>query len=497
MKSRRLTQTVALTCLVIGLGWPARSSAQEQGTPVFGTSVVIPSGLRGLVYFLRPGDSWLPDFSKMKPVGAIYTTTLNVQPQDWSFGFPGVTRRFEWFAIDYRGRFWIDTPGAYEFALTSDDGSKLYIDDKAIINNDGEHEPETLSRRIALDCGIHTIRVSYFQGPRFTVALVLKVSGKGKKSRLFSTEEFKPPANPEDWLCNGVPVPFDSDRRTPPDVSAQSAAAAFENQALEILNADPASHDIPVRSQFFRFWKSAAGVQSSIAVAVPGTSVGATHIDGRASANRVHVAIYGVVKSDDGRTVDKFSFDAPYTIPDRDFAGVREADLAFSHPVHLPVGRYTLETAIMDRESPRTGADKIPIEIPAPRSGIGLSSIVLVDRVEPVTGDADVADPLLFEGKRVVPRLDAVVRAAEKPLVYFVVYSDSSNPAKPALQVQFLVDGHPAAEQRADLPAPDTSGAIPMFVKLTPQSAAGTLKITVSQGEDSTSESLHYRVAAK
>jgi hypothetical protein len=34
--------------------------------------------------------------------------------------------RLEWFAIDYRCRFWTEKPGKHQFALVSGDGSKLY-----------------------------------------------------------------------------------------------------------------------------------------------------------------------------------------------------------------------------------------------------------------------------------------------------------------------------------------------------------------------------------
>jgi hypothetical protein len=47
--------------------------------------------------------------------------------------------------------------------------------------------------------GIHNIRVSYFQGPRDTVALVLLIAAPGEDYRVFNTEEFKPPPNPETW----------------------------------------------------------------------------------------------------------------------------------------------------------------------------------------------------------------------------------------------------------------------------------------------------------
>ncbi len=170
-----------------------------QAVPKFGTTVVMPGGLRGFIYHIPKGTRRLPDFGKLKPVGSIYTSSLNIPPQNFQDGFPGVTDRFEWFAIDYTGRFWIDKPGLYAFVLTSDDGARVYLDDQLIADNDGQHEPEERTGSIRLASGIHRIRVSYFQGPRFQVALVLKVAGPGEPLRIFSTDEFKPPPHPENW----------------------------------------------------------------------------------------------------------------------------------------------------------------------------------------------------------------------------------------------------------------------------------------------------------
>jgi hypothetical protein len=165
----------------------------------FGTTVVLPSGLRGLVYHIRHNTERLPDFAKLKPVGTIYTASLNIPPQDFRDGFPGVTKRFEWFAIDYTGRFWIANPGLYTFVLTSDDGARLYIDDALIVDNDGLHPPEERSGKSELSGGIHRVRVSYFQGPRLQVALVLQVQRADEPLRIFSTDEFKPPEHPDVW----------------------------------------------------------------------------------------------------------------------------------------------------------------------------------------------------------------------------------------------------------------------------------------------------------
>jgi hypothetical protein len=121
-------------CLLI----PSLTMAQEPSA-VFGTTVVIPSGLRGDIYYLPQNTQTLADLAHLRPQGAIYTTSLNVPPQDFLIGFPGITKRFEWFAIDYSGKFWIEIPGLYRFRLVSDDGAMLYVDGQLIADNDGVH----------------------------------------------------------------------------------------------------------------------------------------------------------------------------------------------------------------------------------------------------------------------------------------------------------------------------------------------------------------------
>ena len=171
----------------------------QEPVPTFGTTVVINSGLKGLVYHIPRNSEHLPNLEKLEPKGTIYTTSLSVPPRDFRSGFPGVTTRIEWFAIDYTGRFWIEKPALYRFSLTSDDGARLYIDDQLIADDDGIHSPEVRFASLQLAGGIHNIRVSYFQGSRDTVALVLLIAAPGEDYRVFNTEEFKPPPNPETW----------------------------------------------------------------------------------------------------------------------------------------------------------------------------------------------------------------------------------------------------------------------------------------------------------
>jgi PA14 domain len=191
---------VARCVMVLGLCAWRPAPAQQEPVPTFGTTVVIPSGLRGEIYYIRSNSTRLPNFKKLKrPKGIVYTESLNVPPQHFLAGFPGVTKRYVWFAINYTGKFWIEKPGEYRFSLTSDDGAQLYIDDQLIIDNDGLHSPATQEGMATLAGGIHRLGVPYFQGPPTAVALVLKIAGPGEHLRVFSTEEFKPPPNPADW----------------------------------------------------------------------------------------------------------------------------------------------------------------------------------------------------------------------------------------------------------------------------------------------------------
>src|SRR5215469_11751898 len=181
-------------------------AAQERPQYTFGTTVVSTAGFQGRIYFLKRNTQRLPRFESLRSAGVIYTNSLNVWPQRFDEGFPGISNRFEWFAIDYTGRFWIERPGVYRFSLLSDDGAKLSIDDEELIDNDGIHGAWAQSANAFLSRGIHSIHVPYFQGPRFVVALVLAVASPGGTWRIFNADEFLPPNDPAEWITGNISV---------------------------------------------------------------------------------------------------------------------------------------------------------------------------------------------------------------------------------------------------------------------------------------------------
>lgn len=71
-------------------------------------------------------------------------------------------KREEHFAFAWEGVVTVPQDGIYTFKLASDDGSRLFIDDKLVVDNDGLHGMETKQGIAPLAAGYHRVRVEYF-----------------------------------------------------------------------------------------------------------------------------------------------------------------------------------------------------------------------------------------------------------------------------------------------------------------------------------------------
>lgn len=108
----------------------------------------------GLDYKYYQGTwSALPDFASLTPTKTGTVTGLDFSPrlQSQNFGFR------------YTGYVQVYFDGTYTFYTGSDDGSKLYIGNSLIVNNDGLHALVEKSGTIGLKAGKHAITVEYFQ----------------------------------------------------------------------------------------------------------------------------------------------------------------------------------------------------------------------------------------------------------------------------------------------------------------------------------------------
>ena len=100
--------------------------------------------------------------------------------------WPGLDGRFaNTFASRQTGYLEVDTAGRYTLDLRSSDGSKLWLDGKLLINNDGLHPMRQRSRTVALFAGLHSLRVDYFENTG-KAGLIVSWAGPGIAKQVIS-----------------------------------------------------------------------------------------------------------------------------------------------------------------------------------------------------------------------------------------------------------------------------------------------------------------------
>jgi alpha-L-fucosidase len=107
----------------------------------------------GLVREYARGE-WnkLPDFDALpeKETSTAATIALGSNSKDERFG------------LRFKGYLMIPVDNVYTLALTSDDGSRLSVDGKVAIDNDGLHSSTEKIAQLALGAGPHAMQVEYF-----------------------------------------------------------------------------------------------------------------------------------------------------------------------------------------------------------------------------------------------------------------------------------------------------------------------------------------------
>ena len=279
-----------------------------------------------------------------------------------------------------------------------------------------------------------------------------------------------------------------------PELKDSAPLSSNDVLGLLALGHEPRPHAFDFRSAVLQFRAEGENSQYALTYEVPVSALTAT-AEPEQKRHRVHLSMVSLVKDASGQVVDKFSQDAPFEIPDDKLAAIAAETIPYTHVVTLPPGRYTVETSMLDRQGNRESTNEMAFDSPE-RNGLRLSSVMLVRQVDAANGQPDSSDPFRVGNSRVTPELATTLRASAKPYVYFVVYPDKAKTEQPRLMVQFLLNGQVLAKQVADLPAPDSSGAIPMLIESAAKPGDCELKIVAIQGAQALERSLKFTVAA-
>jgi alpha-L-fucosidase len=151
----KLTKTTTVTARCFREGKPVSGSVKAVFTKVKPeTAQIIDKFETGLKVKGYKGE-WdvLPDFENLTPFlkGEIFQFDISVKKGDEYYGFV------------FEGLIKIEKDGVYSFFTDSDDGSRLYIGDKLVVDNDGLHGMHEEEGVIALAKGLHSIKVTFFE----------------------------------------------------------------------------------------------------------------------------------------------------------------------------------------------------------------------------------------------------------------------------------------------------------------------------------------------
>jgi VWFA-related protein len=257
--------------------------------------------------------------------------------------------------------------------------------------------------------------------------------------------------------------------------------------ALDAINAK--AHAFDYRSRAFRFGKE----RYAIAWEVPIASLKSTPDPAR-GVQRYHSHLLALVKDEHGEIVERVTKDVPAEVADQLVPVLSQEPMIYEHAVKLGPGRYTVETAVVDREGNRSATETFSFESAA-ETGPALSDIILLRRVSNLDRPPDSSDPFEIPGKRAQPYLSSELPAKAKPYVYFVAYPEPSGAA--TLRVQFVKDGRVLATQKSPLPRPDESGAVPMAIEPPAGAGAFEVRVSVEQGRRTVQRALKYSTAAQ
>jgi len=128
------------------------------------------NNINGLNYEYYEGK-WdkIPDYTTLKPLRAGKIDGFNIKK---------IKTVEDYWGIRFKGYIEIPRDGNYSFSTVSDDGSRLFIKNKQIVDNDGVHGPYTVQGNIELKKGKYPIMLDFFEG-NYGELLRVDIEGPG------------------------------------------------------------------------------------------------------------------------------------------------------------------------------------------------------------------------------------------------------------------------------------------------------------------------------
>jgi VWFA-related protein len=271
----------------------------------------------------------------------------------------------------------------------------------------------------------------------------------------------------------------------PPEARA-GGLQPFEMPLLKMLSDATVSDGVKFRAGATLLQPKGDGTSVSVLVEVPLHELRPKPGPAKAMLD-VHCSLAALVKDAKGEVVQKLTRDRGFQVtPDQ----LKMGNFLDKMTVTLPAGKYSLESAVMDRESGKIGTQRSEFTVPAKPSGVAISSLVPMRSYTPNAKGLDPNDPFQFQGGSITPTLDLTVHKAPNTALrlFFTVYQDAAVSAAPAVEIEFLQAGKVLTKVPMQLPGADPQGRIPYLMTIPAESIpSGSYEVRATAKQGATS----------
>ena len=256
---------------------------------------------------------------------------------------------------------------------------------------------------------------------------------------------------------------------------------AFEAAGLDKINARPAPADFPYDAALMKFRANQSLVEYMIAFEVPLSDLKPMAVP-KSDKSRVQASLMALVRDSSGEVVDKISREVWREVPAQGSTQPGADHILYMQPLILPRGTYTVDAVVMDEQSGSASVRRLAVPGDS-GTALRLSSVEVVGRADPLTGERNPLNPFELDNARIVPELGDTVASTGSVALYFILYpAKEGATAAPDVTLEILRDGKALALQPLRVPEARADGSIPMVVRVSPGPGSYAMIVTARQG---------------
>lgn len=216
----------------------------------------------------------------------------------------------------------------------------------------------------------------------------------------------------------------------------------YELPMLKALSGEPLPHQFAFRAAVLRFGELPNGDTNSLAMEVPLAGLQLQSAD-KANAAGARVSILAQVRDSSGVVVDHFAEQVFRRDAKEELERNPNSALTLDHHFISAPGHYRLEIVARDENGGKMSAQRRDFDVAGEHGALGISDMVLVRDLEPVSVvNLDPLEPLLFSREKVTPELDHDFANSKKgPSVFLLLHPDAAAKDGLDLDMQLVRNG--------------------------------------------------------